>query len=224
MWKGKIKPPYYEDESVTIYKEDCLMVMPALRPDVVITDPPYGIGAYASGTMGGGVLAKQSKFDKTDWDNNRMHRVYMEMIKFISCHQVIFGGNYYDLGESRGYIIWDKDNGENKFADCEMAWTNYDRPVRKIKHKWQGMLQQNMGEKENRVHPTQKPLPVMKWVIENYTTPTDLILDPFMGSGTTLVAAASLGRKAIGIEINEKYCKEAIKRLNAVQADVFGAV
>jgi len=96
-------------------------------------------------------------------------------------------------------------------------WTSFDRAVRKIKHKWQGMLQQNMKEKEQKFHPTQKPLPVMQWIVENYTTPADIIVDPFMGSGTTLAAAKSLGRKAIGMEINKAYCEIAVKRLATTQ-------
>ena len=218
--------PYYQDDFVTIYNNDCLLVMPALRPvDYVVTDPPYGIGAYENGTMGGGVLARQSKFEKTDWDGERMHRVYIEMLKFISRHQIIFGGNYYgELGEAKCYLVWDKDNGDNYFADCELAWTSFDKAVRKIKYKWQGMLQENMAEKEDKFHPTQKPLGLMTKIVEDYTNASDLILDPFMGSGTTLVAAASLGRKAIGIEINKKYCDIAIKRLQGVQLKLMAQV
>lgn len=221
-----IQKPYYQDDLVTIYNCDSLLVMPALRPiDIVITDPPYGIGAYANGTMGGGVLAKQSKFQKTDWDNERLHRVYMEMMKFISRHQIIFGGNYYgELGDTKCYIVWDKDNGDNYFADCELAWTNFDKAVRKIKFKWQGMLQENMREKEEKYHPTQKPLGVMIKIIEDYTNASDLILDPFMGSGTTLVAAKALGRKAIGIEMNKQYCDIAVKRLAGVQLRMLASV
>lgn len=219
-----VSPPFYEDEYTKIYNMDCLTGMIALRPfDVIVTDPPYGIGAYATGTMGGGVLAKQSTFEKTDWDNERVHPIYVEMIKYVSRHQIIFGGNYYNLGATKSYIIWDKDNGENYFADCELAWTNYDRAVRKIKHKWQGMLQQNMKEKEQKFHPTQKPLPVMIEIIEDYTNASDLVCDPFMGSGTTLVAAKALGRKAVGFEINPKYCTIAAERLKAVQTRlIFG--
>lgn len=219
----RVSPPFYEDEYCQIYNEDCLMIMPALRPlrnlAIIITDPPYGIGAYANGTMGGGVLAKQSTFEKTDWDNTKLDDVYFYMMKYVSREQIIFGGNYYGdvLGSAKGWVVWDKDNGENNFADCELAWTSFDKAVRKIKHKWQGMLQQNMKEKELKFHPTQKPLPVMQWILENYSTQADIIIDPFMGSGTTLVAAKTLGRKAIGIEKDKNYCEIAVKRLQATQ-------
>ena len=211
--------PFYNDENITIYNADCLTVMPALRPlnGTIVTDPPYGIGETNEKNQTRSVLAKQTNFGNYDWDKKRVEPIYFEMMKYISRHQIIFGGNYYDLGGTKSYIVWDKDNGENDFADCELAWTSYNRAVRKIKHKWQGMLQQNMKEKEKRLHPTQKPLPVMIEIIESYTNASDIIIDPFMGSGTTLVAAATLGRKAVGIEINPDYCNIAVKRLQTIQ-------
>ena len=137
----------------------------------------------------------------------------------ISYEQIIFGGNYFAdmLPAGRGWIVWDKETGENNFSDCELAWTSYDRPLRKYKHTWNGMIQQNMKEKEERCHPTQKPLPLMIKILEDYTTPADIIVDPFMGSGTTLAAAKSLGRKAIGMDINKAYCEIAVKRLRDTQ-------
>ena len=216
----RVKLPYYTDENITIYNDDCLTVMPALRPlnGVIVTDPPYGISVATTGFVGGNNLAKAKDYEKQNWDREKLPRIYIEMMKYISRHQIIFGGNYYGecLGNTKSYIVWDKDNSGN-FADCELAWTSYDRAVRKIKHRWNGMLQQNMKEKEERLHPTQKPLPVMIEIIEDYTTPEDIIIDPFMGSGTTLVAAATLGRKAVGIEINPKYCDIAVKRLQTIQ-------
>jgi site-specific DNA-methyltransferase (adenine-specific) len=133
-----------------------------------------------------------------------------------SKNQIIFGGNYFAhfLKPSSSWIVWDKDNGESFFADCELAWTSFDKAVRKFKWKWNGMLQEHMGKmKENRVHPTQKPLALMQWCIKNYSEDNMTILDPFMGSGTTLVAAKLLGRNATGIEISEKYCEIARERL-----------
>lgn len=211
-------PPLYQDEWTTIYQCDSLIAMPALRPDVIITDPPYGISVAKNGTVGGGKLAKVKDYGAQDWDLEKLPRVYFELMKHISRNQIIFGGNYYGkvLGDCSAYIVWDKNNTGN-FADCELAWTNYDRATRKLKYTWNGMLQENMKEKEYREHPTQKPLKVMEWIIENYTEPTSLLLDPFMGSGTTLVAARRLGRKAIGIEINDKYCQIAIKRIKTIQ-------
>jgi DNA modification methylase len=211
--------PFYSNENITIYNADCLTVMPALRPlnGIIVTDPPYGIGETNEQNATRIKLAKPTNFGSYDWDKKKVEPIYFQMMKYISRHQIIFGGNYYDLGGTKSYIVWDKDNGENDFADCELAWTSFDKAVRKIKHRWNGMLQQNMKEKEKRLHPTQKPLPVMIEIIESYTNASDVIIDPFMGSGTTLVAAATLGRKAVGIEINPDYCNIAVKRLQTIQ-------
>jgi site-specific DNA-methyltransferase (adenine-specific) len=207
------------DEIVNkVHCADCLEFMkqmPDKSVDCVITDPPYGIGAYSTGTMGRGVLAKQSTFEPTNWDNSIPSQdVFDEMMR-VSKNQIIFGGNYFIeyLTNSSCWIVWDKDNGSNDFADCELAWTSFKTAVRKFKWKWQGMLQENMKNKDYRWHPTQKPEALMRWVISNYTNENDLILDPFLGSGTTAVAAKLLNRRYIGIEIEKRYCEIAEKRL-----------
>ena len=122
------------------------------------------------------------------------------------------GGNYFGLPPARGWLVWDKDN-TGDFADCELAWTNLEMAVRKIKYRWNGMLQQNMAEKDVRYHPTQKPTAVMEWAI-GFVPGARTVLDPWMGSGTTLIAARAKGMQADGIEINEKYCEAAKQRLS----------
>jgi DNA modification methylase len=119
-----------------------------------------------------------------------------------------WGGNYYPMPASSCWLVWDKLNTGN-FADCELAWTNLTGAVRIKRHLWNGMIRK---QNEARWHPTTKPRELMEWCIEK-VDPADTILDPFMGSGTTLVAAKQLGRKAIGIEIEEKYCEIAVDRL-----------
>lgn len=109
--------------------------------------------------------------------------------------------------------MWDKDNGDTDFADCELAWTNLDKAVRRIRYRWNGMLQEDMANKEARMHPTQKPEPVMRWALSQAPDTWSVVLDPFAGSGTTLVAAKRIGRKAIGIERDEKYCALIVERL-----------
>ena len=205
-----------------IYNGDCLEIMktfPDKSVDLVLTDPPCGIGAYSKGTMGGGVLAKQSKFEATDWDNEIPSKEIFDEMMRVSKNQIIFGGNYFVeyLTNSSCWIVWDKDNGDNNFADCELAWTSFDTAVRRFKFKWQGMLQENMKDKEVKHHPTQKPVEVMKWLLEKYSEDGQTILDCFMGGGSTLVACKQLNRNYIGIEISEKYCEIARKRLNQEQ-------
>jgi site-specific DNA-methyltransferase (adenine-specific) len=208
--------PFYEEPAGKIYYGDCLEVMKSMPDksiDLVLTDPPYGIGAYANGTMGNGVLAKQSKFNAVNWDNSIPSKEYFDEMMRVSKNQIIFGGNYFVLPPSCCWIVWDKDNGNNYFADCELAWTSFQTAVRKFKWKWQGMLQENMKQKDFRFHPTQKPLELMRWCLEKYSQPSDIVLDPFLGSGTTARACKDLGRYYIGAEISKDYCEIAKKRL-----------
>ena len=209
----------------TIICGDCLDVMkdwPDGCVDLVLTDPPYGINAYSTGTMGGGVLAKQSRFEATDWDSEPFDIRQFQACQWISKNQIIFGFNHFSdiFPPTSCAIVWDKVNGDNNFADCELAWTSFDTAVRLVKWKWQGMLQEAGHPRDYRQHPTQKPLGVMKWILERYSKPDDLIFDPFCGSGTTCVAAKNLGRRNIGIDISPEYCKIAEERLRAVDTGV----
>jgi len=205
----KLKP-YFDEDDITIYCGDCREVLPELESvDLVMLDPPYGIGVYKNGTMGGGVLAKQSRYDATEWDNKTINNDDLLKILAYGEFSCCWGGNYYLISPSSCWLVWDKETGLNFFADCELAWTNYPGAVRLKKHHWQGMIRK---DNEPRFHPTQKPLDVIKWAIQlspKYGT----IIDPMCGSGTTLVAAKELGRKAIGIEIEEKYCEISAERV-----------
>jgi len=135
-------------------------------------------------------------------------------MRTISTYQAFFGGNYFTLPPTSCWLVWDKLNGKNDFADCELAWTNWPKAVRRLQWLWNGMIRQG---NEERFHPTQKPLEVMKWVIE-LCPKADSVLDPFMGSGTTGVAAIQLGRKFIGIERDERYFEIACKRIEQAVA------
>jgi len=208
--------PYYERNGITIYHGDCRDVLPNLAiADVAIIDPPYGIDENSDKQKSRGKLAKPGNYGEFHWDK-KLDRETIGLVMQTSVNQVIFGGNYYAdwLPASSAWIVWDKDNGNNDFADCELAWTSYRKAVRKFVYRWNGMLQQDMKNKEERYHPTQKPLALMKWVIQNYLQPNDSICDSFMGSGSTLVAAKLLNHTAIGIDIEERYCEIAAKRLS----------
>jgi len=197
---------------------DCMDYMATMADksvDLCLTDPPYGIRAYANGVMGGGGFAKQSKYDATDWDESPASREQIATITRISKNQIIFGGNYFDLPPSSCWLVWDKDNGRNDFADCELAWTSFKTAVRIYKWKWQGMLQQDMKNKDKRVHPTQKPIALFNWCLTNYSKKGEIIFDPFAGSFTTAIACIRTGRKYICIEKERKYFDIGVKRIEA---------
>ena len=138
----------------------------------------------------------------------------MAKVRTAARRQIIFGGNYYDCPPASCWLVWDKENGDNDFADCELAWTNLPKAVRRIKFMWNGMLRAN-GEQRGD-HPTQKPIGVMKWCI-GHLPHGETILDPFMGSGTTGVAAVQMGRDFIGIEREAKYFDIACRRIEQAQ-------
>ena len=182
-----------------LYLGDCMEVMPTLgKVDAVVTDPPYGINA-------GNGIGRADKLrigkNKKQWDNKPADLGWLDLS--IPC--LIWGGNYFGMPASRGFLIWDKNNSGRDFADCEMAWSNQDANAR-----LKTLRPMNMdGGKQ---HPTQKPIEIMKWSIE-YLPYCETILDPFMGSGTTGVACVKLGRKFIGIELDEGYFDIACKRI-----------
>ncbi len=206
--------PYYQDEWVTIYHADCREILPDLpKVDLVLTDPPYGVDIAGKDKVGGSVLANNTKHLVSDWDSKPIDDVLMGDIIRQGKQTMIFGGNYYTLPPSPCWLIWNKrgDYPSNNFADCELIWTSMSKPSRIYKYFWQGMLQQDMKNKDYHYHPTQKPISVMRWCITQADEP-QTILDPFMGSGTTVRAALDLNRHCIGIEIEEKYCEIAAKR------------
>lgn len=208
---------------MTLYCGDCLAILPTLDKgsiDAVVTDPPYGIKADSTAAKNGGTkygtaLARKREYRATDWDNSRPSREAVDAILNVSGKHVFFGGNYLAdlLPASRSWIVWDKDNGTTHFADCELAWTSHDKAVRKVRWRWNGFLQESGRPRDERVHPTQKPVGLMAWVLENYTEAEELVADPFMGSGTTGVACIRTGRKFIGIELDPGYFEIAKRRI-----------
>ncbi|WMW24352.1 site-specific DNA-methyltransferase [Methanolobus sediminis] len=187
---------------------DCLDLMrefPDNHFDLLLTDPPYGIGENTFRVNNRSKLAKTTDYGSFDWDIKVSREVIEEMVR-VSKNQIIFGGNYYAdwLPASSCWIVWNKDN-TGCFADCELAWTSFNTAVRMYRYRWNGMIQENMAKKEKRVHPAQKPIELFKWILENYSNPGDLVLDPFLGSGTTLRACRETNRNCIGFEKNPEY-------------------
>ena len=205
----------------TLLLGDCLDVMPLLgRFDAVITDPPYGIGESRKGNASRSKMAVSKDYGDRTWDDAPASAAHIEVIRDISRNQIIFGGNYFEgLGPTSCWLIWDKQNGDNDFADCEMAWTNLPKAVRRLYWRWHGMIRKGDDVRE---HPTQKPVGVMEWCLGHVPKATT-ILDPFMGSGTTLVACQRLGRQGTGIELDPDYFDIACKRVDEAtrQPDMF---
>lgn len=190
---------------------DTLVRLPDKSIDVVLTDPPYGVGIAKAGKLG------SATFTPKNWDAAIPPKVYFDEMRRVSRAQIIWGGNYFAnmLPASRCWLVWWKNDGLpiHTFADCEMAWTSFDRNAQVFNSRWRGFIRDS---KEARVgHPTQKALEVMKWCIASFSEPGDTILDPFLGSGTTAVAAKILGRHYIGIEQDEEYVAKARERLRS---------
>jgi len=201
-------------EGVTLHLGDCREILPTLgKVDAVVTDPPYGIGEAAGKNKSRGNLAVAKDYGTDEWDNKPVTADLMRLVRSAGRFSIIFGGNYYDCPPASCWLVWDKENGTNDFADCELAWTNLPKAVRRLKFMWNGMLRAH-GEPRGD-HPTQKPIGVMKWCIEQLPADCLQILDPFMGSGTTGVAAAKMGRHFIGIEREPKYFDIACRRIQA---------
>ena len=204
----------------TLYQGDCLEILPTLEgADAVVTDPPYGIGENHKKVASRGQMARPVDYGEFEWDSEPCSPEIIATIRSISRHQVIFGGNYFDLPPTSCWLVWDKQNSGD-FADCELAWTNLPKAVRRIYWRWNGMIRKGH---EERYHPTQKPVGVIEWCIGHLPDDAQTICDPFMGSGTTGVACAKLGRKFIGIELEPKYFDIACKRIEDAykQPDMF---
>lgn len=147
---------------------------------------------------------------------------YFNELKRVSKHQIIWGGNYFldHLNATKGMIVWDKGRRGLKFADCEIAWTNIDEPCRIYAYLWDGMRQEDMKNKEHRIHPTQKPVALYKWLLRCYAKQGDKILDTHVGSASSLIACYDLGFDYVGFEIDEEYYRQATKRLEEEKAQV----
>lgn len=201
--------PYYEQDGITLYHGDCREILPTFPDksfDLVLTDPPYGIGMDGQ-RRSTGVHCGRKGYVYMGWDRERpAGEIFMQMYR-VSEEQIIWGGNYFveHLPASSGWMVWDK--GQRiKQSDGELAFAFFDRALRIKTMNRVALL--NDGAQ----HPTQKPVDLMKWCLDSAPAAAS-ILDPFCGSGTTLVAAKQLGRKAVGIEIEEKYCEITVKRL-----------
>ena len=211
--------------NIDIKHGDSLQAMKAMADnsfDWAIVDPPYGIGESSKNFASRSVLANSNKYTVKDWDNQTPDSFYFSELKRVSKNQIIWGWNYFvaHLSDCPSYIVWNKKNGANDFADCESAWCSKKGAARVFEYKWHGMLQENMKDKEVRIHPTQKPVALYKWLLETYTSEGDLILDTHLGSGSIAIACHYMKRNFEGYEIDQEYYENACKRFKEQTAQV----
>ena len=204
---------------------DCMDVMKEI-PDkyfeLAIVDPPYGIGENGDKTASRSkaAIAKDYKAFAGN-DSAPMESRYFDCLRRVSKNQIIWGANHFIANipiNSSCWIVWDKLNGMSDFADCELAWSSFSTAVRLFSFRWAGMLQGNMKEKECRIHPTQKPVALYRWLLKNYAKPGDKILDTHVGSASSLIACEEYGFQYLGIELDPDYYQAAKDRLETFKA------
>jgi site-specific DNA-methyltransferase (adenine-specific) len=233
--------------SIELLNMDCMLYMTTLPDkafDLAIVDPPYGIGesGKSNATRGSaagankfkgsrnttGVGIPSTKFLEKNWDKEPPRAEYFIELQRVSKNQIVWGANHFIdriAKPSSCWIVWDKENGDTDFADCELAWTSYNSAVRKFKFMWNGMLQGDMKNKEARIHPTQKPVKLYEWLLTNYAKPGQRILDTHLGSGSSAIAAHYFGVDFVGCELDADYYNAAKKRFEQATAQLamFGA-
>jgi site-specific DNA-methyltransferase (adenine-specific) len=188
--------------------------------DLAIVDPPYGIG-MDGGKIGGGNKSKNEGYPKKDWDKKPPDGSYFFELRRVSKHQIVWGANHFISKlpiDSPCWIVWDKQNGKSDFADCEIAWTNFSSTIRKFSFRWQGLFQENMKNREHRIHPTQKPVALYKWLLSKYAKPGWKILDTHLGSGSHAVACYDMGFPLTACETDGDYFAAAVERLRTFAA------
>ena len=184
--------------------------------DLAIVDPPYGIDVGNQSQGKGGGVAKKIDYTVKDWDKSSPDLEYFKELKRVSKNQIIWGANHFINKIPFGspcWIVWDKVNGGTDFADCELAYTSFKTAVRKISWRWSGMLQQDMKNKEIRIHPTQKPIKLYEWLLMNYAKEGDKILDTHLGSGSIAIACHNLKYDLTACELDKEYFDAAMKRI-----------
>lgn len=208
-------------ESIKITNEDNMKLMaryPDNYFDLAIVDPPYGIGEDGQKNHSRGKATKPTLYTPKAWDKKSPNIDYFKELIRVSKNQIIWGANHFiqDIPQanSSSWVVWDKKNGENDFADCELAWTSFKTAVRKFEFRWAGMLQGNMKKKEIRIHPTQKPKQLYKFILDKYAKEGDKILDTHLGSGSIAIACHDYKFDLTACELDKEYYNKAVERIN----------
>ncbi len=204
--------------SVELLHCDCMEYMAGLPDkafDLAIVDPPYGITEKSYRKVPSKkAAAKKKDYNMNLWVFGKPKKEYWNELKRVSKNQIVWGGNYFTdfLPPSRNWVVWDKCTQDSLFADVELAWTSWQNSAKIFKYRWNGMLQEDMKDKEIRVHPTQKPIALYKWLLHNYAKGGNKILDTHLGSGSSAIAAHRMGFDFVGCELDKDYYDAACKR------------
>jgi site-specific DNA-methyltransferase (adenine-specific) len=204
---------------------DCMELMAQYEDnhfDLAIVDPPYGIDVTNQSQGKGGGVARKVEYKNNDFDKSIPQKPYFDELKRVSKNQVVWGGNYMieHLSNTPCFIVWDKENGETDFADCELAWTSFKTSTRMYRFKWSGMLQGDMKNKEKRIHPTQKPVKLYSWLLNKYAKEGYKILDTHLGSGSHAIACHYAKCHLTASELDEDYYKAACERIERETAQL----
>ena len=202
-------------DKITITNEGNMELMkryPDNYFDLAIVDPPYGIGAGGTNFKNGTSKNKTIDFRDDDWDKKIPPAEYWQELFRVSENQIVWGGNYMTeyLPPKSCWLFWDKGTGDNSYADGELAWTSFDGAMRKITKSWVGA---NAKDGLERIHPTQKPIYLYKWILDKYAKEGDKILDTHLGSGSIAIACHDYGFELTACELDEEYYNKAIERI-----------
>lgn len=207
-------------DKITITNEDNMELMaryPDNYFDLAIVDPPYGIKEVSyRENRSKKSFGKKKNYNNNLWTQEKPNKFYFKELFRVSKNQIIWGGNYFinHLYPTRSFIVWDKlSEDSQQVADCELAWTSFDRSVKKFTYRWNGMLQGDMKNKETRIHPTQKPVALYKWLLDKYAKQGDKILDTHLGSGSIAIACHDYGFELTACELDSEYYEKSVQRI-----------
>lgn len=212
------------------YNIDCMEGMrefPDNYFELAIVDPPYGgvtLGGYVSNKVSGGIARNRNDYILDLWAQNAPEVKYFDELFRVSQNQIIWGGNYFIeqiRRNSQCWLVWDKEKPEGvTYADVELAWTSFDKGAKIFRYAWNGMIQGDMKNKENKIHPTQKPIKLYKWILSEFAKQGDKILDTHVGSASSLIACKEMGFDYVGFELSESYYQLSSQRLGTVEAQM----
>lgn len=217
----------WHKNGISLYNCDCMDALRDMKDnsfDLLIADPPYGIGEDGSKNHTRGKFAVSQDYRPYSCNDKCPPPMeYFDTARRVSVNQIFFGANHFISRipyDSPCWLVWDKENGATDFADCELAWTSFKSAVRIFRFRWQGMLQGDMRNKQRRIHPNEKPIALYEWILQNYASKGDRILDTHAGSCSSLIACYRMGFEATAYEIDEYYFGKAVDRLEEEMAQI----